>query len=578
MPQKLNYSDTTPAAPAGSKNIAWAADAPSADPTIVRNISAHVAEATATTDGLVPTPPNDITKFLRGDATFAIVPVATATVKGLVPTPPNDPTKFLRGDATFATVPAASTAAPGLVQLDPLGDATKALKGDGTWGTVASSGGGIASAVPPDAPPASPTVYDDEFNGAVLDATKWTYGKAGTSTAVYSLKNGEICSEDLPALGTASNHEFVNVTAHVSGREYTAKFHSVGGGASTGMVFADGSKSYKFGAIASGSATGQLFIFHGTGTPTVPFSAFVATDVNINCFVAATYYLKIKDDGVNLVFWYSVDGITWRKVGSVGRTAYLPAGPNAVGFILDTNDVNSCEWFRRTDLGYTPQSVLPPATPDSTPLVAGTLDDEFNGLAGVVPSAFSWVNQGTCTVQQDGQGAAIFIHPAFGTSATDWALFLKAVPAAPWEVTCKWTFAPDAGTNFTFAGVCVRDSVSAKFLTFHIDSSLGMNVSGYTNPSTYGGYNPATGTIDTGGAWPLKALRIGGAFYFRVKDDGANLIFSYSVDGGHTYRAWATVARTAFMTNAPNQVGICCGTQINGVRNVATFDWFRRTL
>ena len=32
-----------------------------------------------------------------------ILPVATATVKGLVPTPPNNTTTFLRGDATFAT-------------------------------------------------------------------------------------------------------------------------------------------------------------------------------------------------------------------------------------------------------------------------------------------------------------------------------------------------------------------------------------------------------------------------------------------------------------------------------------------
>jgi len=35
-----------------------------------------------------------------------ILPVATATVKGLVPTPPNNTTTFLRGDATFAAPPA----------------------------------------------------------------------------------------------------------------------------------------------------------------------------------------------------------------------------------------------------------------------------------------------------------------------------------------------------------------------------------------------------------------------------------------------------------------------------------------
>lgn len=40
--------------------------------------------------------------FMRSDAAFAIS-TATATVKGLLPTPPNNTTTFLRGDATFAT-------------------------------------------------------------------------------------------------------------------------------------------------------------------------------------------------------------------------------------------------------------------------------------------------------------------------------------------------------------------------------------------------------------------------------------------------------------------------------------------
>jgi len=61
-----------------------------------------VSSATATAAGLVPTPPNNTTTFLRGDATFATPPSATATVAGYVPTPPNNTTTFLRGDATFA--------------------------------------------------------------------------------------------------------------------------------------------------------------------------------------------------------------------------------------------------------------------------------------------------------------------------------------------------------------------------------------------------------------------------------------------------------------------------------------------
>ena len=59
---------------------------------------------TATTGGLVPTPPNDPTKFLDGQMAWVVPPSATATTVGYVPTPPNDATKFLSGKATWLKV------------------------------------------------------------------------------------------------------------------------------------------------------------------------------------------------------------------------------------------------------------------------------------------------------------------------------------------------------------------------------------------------------------------------------------------------------------------------------------------
>ena len=45
---------------------------------------------------------------VKYDGTAQVNPVATATVSGLVPTPPNNTTTFLRGDATFAAPAGAS--------------------------------------------------------------------------------------------------------------------------------------------------------------------------------------------------------------------------------------------------------------------------------------------------------------------------------------------------------------------------------------------------------------------------------------------------------------------------------------
>lgn len=91
MPQPINYSDTTPAAPAGKVNNKWQADAPAGD-NVTRNVSTYTPIATATTPGAVPTPPNDATKFLAGDMTYKVVSTSSslATDTDVVLTSPAD--------------------------------------------------------------------------------------------------------------------------------------------------------------------------------------------------------------------------------------------------------------------------------------------------------------------------------------------------------------------------------------------------------------------------------------------------------------------------------------------------------
>lgn len=74
MPQVINLNDTTPAAPANHQNLPWKADAVNPDPTVSRNVSVSVPVMDSTHGGIVPTPPNDGTKFLAGDATYKTPP------------------------------------------------------------------------------------------------------------------------------------------------------------------------------------------------------------------------------------------------------------------------------------------------------------------------------------------------------------------------------------------------------------------------------------------------------------------------------------------------------------------------
>lgn len=69
--QPLNFESSSPAAPSGTVNVVFQADAPTTPPTaVVRDVSAYMPVMTSTVGGAVPTPPNDNTKFLNGIGTF----------------------------------------------------------------------------------------------------------------------------------------------------------------------------------------------------------------------------------------------------------------------------------------------------------------------------------------------------------------------------------------------------------------------------------------------------------------------------------------------------------------------------
>jgi hypothetical protein len=115
MPQDTNYSSTTPAADANYQLAKWKADAPSADPAIVRNIAVEVPKMVASgashQGGLVPDPgaTAGTSKFLREDASFAVPPTFGASggshAPGYVPDPgaTAGTSKFLREDGTWQT-------------------------------------------------------------------------------------------------------------------------------------------------------------------------------------------------------------------------------------------------------------------------------------------------------------------------------------------------------------------------------------------------------------------------------------------------------------------------------------------
>lgn len=120
MPQNSNYSNTTPVADANNQLAKWKADAPSTDPTVIRNIAVEIPQMTPSGTGhqagLVPDPGASAgaAKFLREDASWqtpagAVVmgPSGPSHASGLTPDTPSSAgsVKFLREDASWAIPP-----------------------------------------------------------------------------------------------------------------------------------------------------------------------------------------------------------------------------------------------------------------------------------------------------------------------------------------------------------------------------------------------------------------------------------------------------------------------------------------
>jgi hypothetical protein len=127
--QTINLNNTGPAAPSGSVNVAWQSDAPSLDPTVVRNVSANVSILVGDTGaggaaGLAPAPAaGDAAegKVLKADGTW-YVPPATPLPSGpaneILATPNGAAGAAALRALVAADLPVATTSALGAVKPD----------------------------------------------------------------------------------------------------------------------------------------------------------------------------------------------------------------------------------------------------------------------------------------------------------------------------------------------------------------------------------------------------------------------------------------------------------------------------
>ena len=215
----------------------------------------------------------------------------------------------------------------------------------------------------PDVQPASPGTLDDEFPGTSLSGS-WTQKNLTGVTTKVGGSYLQMVKTGTAASGPIQIARIVK-TAPATPWTVIAKF-SGGSDLASGAVF--GSANKQFGLHledGTGKILGFVVWWESTTAAGIPqlqierlnsqtsFSAFSAT---LGPFGAAWsgIWLKIQDDGTNLIYSYSLNGVIYHFMFKESRTAWLSAGPTLVGIGLDNEEVSTvnlslvCDYFRRT--------------------------------------------------------------------------------------------------------------------------------------------------------------------------------------------------------------------------------------
>lgn len=164
------------------------------------------------------------------------------------------------------------------------------------------------------------------------DVQSWAWQNQGTSTVVDA--NG-VSYLTVPN-GTTSIHSRLIAAP---GTPYTI----------TALVRSDYtvSATTQFaGLVFRESGTGKLFTFalYANGlvqatkyTNDTTFSAALAGSITVLNLAGHWHWIRIKDDGTNLIFSISRDGVNFVQVGSQGRTVFMAGGPNQIGLCANVD-------------------------------------------------------------------------------------------------------------------------------------------------------------------------------------------------------------------------------------------------
>lgn len=153
------------------------------------------------------------------------------------------------------------------------------------------------------------------------------------------------------------------------------------------------------------------------------------------------------------------------------------------------------------------------------------------------------------------QGAITIVLP--GVAGDNLRIWDRPTRATPWTVTCY--FSPTlVNSNYSQAGICLRESSSNKVVGFIFDHAGNVTVYKFTNLTTFSANYLSVAQYS---AYSNPKI-------FRITDNGTNRIFQISVDGFNFITIYS-VSRTDFCT--PDRVGILVNNNNAGFWASCTF-------
>lgn len=199
----------------------------------------------------------------------------------------------------------------------------------------------------PDCPPASPSSYDDEFDGNSLDV-KWTQLNSPTLNFAYGRigMTGAGGSAVVRGIYQSRPTAPFSVEAKLTCNNYLQQYPGFA------LFFRENSTQKGVGVLCYIRNDSISRIVWGRWAAGMASWTSTANDIYLPSTIV-NIYLKLRDDGANFIGSFSYDRAIWYPFFSESRTAHLTASYDnlGVGAYSDSNCVPyvSCDWVRVTE-------------------------------------------------------------------------------------------------------------------------------------------------------------------------------------------------------------------------------------